>query len=242
LPPTATGSVANDDAPSAPACTAIRRRREIRTLSKEERTMFVSAIRQLQSGPQPNEYDRIVSLHWNARKTAHGWPAFLPWHRAYVREFERRLQSINPTIAVPYWDWTYDSQAPEMSPIWKADWFGGVGRQSDGCVVDGPFAKWRPYYPTPHCLLRVWDGGNFMTSFHSPEVVSALSVDSTSYVQYNRRAEAPQHDKVHIAVGGDMVTIYSPNDPVFWLHHAFVDKLWWEWQRQREENYEAYSG
>jgi tyrosinase len=22
----------------------------------------------------------------------------------------------------------------------------------------------------------------------------------------------------------------SPGDPVFWLHHTYLDKLWWQWQ------------
>jgi hypothetical protein len=38
------------------------------------------------------------------------------------------------------------------------------------------------------------------------------------------------HNLIHIWVGGSMVPITSPNDPVFFLHHCFVDKLWADWQ------------
>jgi tyrosinase len=39
------------------------------------------------------------------------------------------------------------------------------------------------------------------------------------------------HGGAHNAVGGDMGTARSPNDPLFWLHHANVDRLWARWQR-----------
>ncbi|GAA3004698.1 hypothetical protein GCM10020229_15770 [Kitasatospora albolonga] len=37
---------------------------------------------------------------------------------------------------------------------------------------------------------------------------------------------------MHVWVGGMMSTGMSPNDPVFWLHHCFIDKLWSEWQKR----------
>jgi tyrosinase len=39
--------------------------------------------------------------------------------------------------------------------------------------------------------------------------------------------QQPQmHNRVHVWVGGSMGPMTSPNDPVFFLHHCFVDKLW----------------
>ncbi len=38
------------------------------------------------------------------------------------------------------------------------------------------------------------------------------------------------HNKVHVWVGGSMGPMSSPNDPVFFLHHCNVDRLWAEWQ------------
>ncbi len=38
------------------------------------------------------------------------------------------------------------------------------------------------------------------------------------------------HGRVHIFVGNNMVADASPNDPVFFLHHANVDRLWAMWQ------------
>ncbi len=39
------------------------------------------------------------------------------------------------------------------------------------------------------------------------------------------------HGWVHVAVGGTMRTSSSPADPLFWLHHANIDRLWAKWQR-----------
>ncbi|MDF9814547.1 hypothetical protein M2266_003778 [Streptomyces sp. SPB162] len=39
------------------------------------------------------------------------------------------------------------------------------------------------------------------------------------------------HNRVHQWIGGHMTGATSPNDPVFWLHHAFIDLIWLRWQR-----------
>ena len=38
------------------------------------------------------------------------------------------------------------------------------------------------------------------------------------------------HGAAHNAVGGDMASTHSPADPIFWLHHSYIDKLWADWQ------------
>ncbi|MGX0890491.1 tyrosinase [Pseudomonas sp. ADAK2 TE3594] len=38
------------------------------------------------------------------------------------------------------------------------------------------------------------------------------------------------HNRVHAWVGGSMILMTSPDDPVFFLHHCFVDKVWADWQ------------
>ncbi|KAJ7815274.1 hypothetical protein B0H14DRAFT_2848064 [Mycena olivaceomarginata] len=45
------------------------------------------------------------------------------------------------------------------------------------------------------------------------------------------------HDGGHFAVGGEMRDRYSsPGDPVFYLHHANLDRIWWLWQQQDRKN------
>jgi tyrosinase len=51
----------------------------------------------------------------------------------------------------------------------------------------------------------------------------------TTYDAFQTALEGP-HGWVHNAVGGTMASSASPADPIFWLHHAFVDKIWADWQ------------
>lgn len=44
------------------------------------------------------------------------------------------------------------------------------------------------------------------------------------------------HDTVHCRVGGSMCTTVSANAPEFFLHHAFIDKIWANWQEYSNEH------
>ncbi|RKP04727.1 hypothetical protein THASP1DRAFT_10222, partial [Thamnocephalis sphaerospora] len=218
-------------------------RREIRTLSEKERNVYFGAIKKLQLGPRPNTYDRFVDLHVKFANSTHGFPEFLPWHRAYILDFEKALREIDASIALPYWDWSYDSQAPELSPVWSPDWYGGNGRSSDNCVIDGQWANWEPFYPVPHCLTREWNNNtNIISAYHPPEAIRYFQENTQLYDDFRLYLEVPAHVLVHLSIGGEMATLFSPNDPLFWLHHAFIDKVWADWQELSPRNSEAYDG
>jgi tyrosinase len=61
----------------------------------------------------------------------------------------------------------------------------------------------------------------------APVINGALA--STDYASFRIAIEGP-HGWVHNAVGGTMGTSSSPADPLFWLHHAFIDKLYADWE------------
>lgn len=56
-------------------------------------------------------YNNQALVHQN--HCQHGWERFLPWHRAYLYEFEQNLQDFDPDITLPYWDWTMPQYRPE---------------------------------------------------------------------------------------------------------------------------------
>lgn len=56
---------------------------------------------------------------------------------------------------------------------------------------------------------------------------------NTTYVDAWGCLEGMPHSGGHRGVGGQMKNgISSPGDPLFYLHHTWLDKLWWDWQAQ----------
>ena len=107
--------------------------------------------------PKPtNRYDDFVLMHFlafnnSSRMYAHGAPTFLPWHRVYLRLFEKELQK-NPEfsdVTIPYWDWTSEASTREL---FSDEVMGNDGRYSDGRVMRGQFAydkgNWTLYHDT----------------------------------------------------------------------------------------------
>jgi hypothetical protein len=50
------------------------------------------------------------------------------------------------------------------------------------------------------------------------------------FAPFQSALENGPHNAVHNAIGGDMNTAASPTDPLFFMHHANVDRLWYQWQ------------
>jgi tyrosinase len=170
--------------------------------------------------------------------SAHGSDLFLPWHRAYLNEFEHALQSVSDVpVCLPYWNWALDSQAPEYSPILSPEYFGTNGAGSDGCVTDGQFAGWRPYYPEPGCLRRAYENDGHIGAFHSIEAVNRAISTLSDYTSFRKQLEGVLHPNPHMSIGGHMSTMGSPSDVVFWLHHAFIDQIWSRWQKRNGFGY-----
>ncbi len=134
----------------------MRIRRNLRRLNTVEKSAFVQALLTLK---QSGEYDAFIEWHhhammcatpmpgenphWRYRNAAHRGPAFFPWHRDYINEFELRLQKIDPSVTLPYWNWAEDAemQNPATAPIWDEDFLGGSGRKEDNYeVLTGAFA------------------------------------------------------------------------------------------------------
>lgn len=226
------------------------------TLTSTEKSRFVAAVLALKAS---GKYDTYVQQHMDFMSSAHRAPAFLPWHREFLRRFELDLRAIDSSVTLPYWDWTVDNSP--TSSIWGDDFMGPNGRPSDGQVMSGPFAygggAWTLIYDGPY-LRRRFGVSSLAPTLPAPtDVTNALATTPYDLPPYNDGSflagfrntvegwrNGPQlHNRVHVWVGGSMGPASSPNDPVFFLNHCFEDKLWADWQAAHPgEGYVPVSG
>lgn len=198
----------------------------------------------------------------STRNAAHMGPAFLPWHRYMLIALERQLQRVlgDQNFGLPYWEWAADGDlAPAQqrnAAIWGPQSMGGEGDP----VTNGPFAfqgtdpnSWRvrvegtasgQLRSVNRGLRRAFAGDRGLPSHTEVKAALALTAydsppwDQTSSGTFRNTLEGwrpnpPQlHNLVHVWIGGDMGRSTSPNDPVFYLHHANVDRIWAAWQRK----------
>ena len=150
-----------------------------------------------------NFYDGI---HWG--------PAFLPWHRHFLLRMEQALQAIDSRIYLPYWDWTGSDSRDLDIGLWEA-FFGG--RDNTG----GRFDHWS--------YTRGSGGSSSGLPDLAGDVVSLLQ--RGSYADFRQCEWELVHTGGHNWTGGTMADLESPLDPLFYLHHNNIDRLWAIWQR-----------
>lgn len=224
-------------------------------MSAAEKAAFISAVLALKNDVDSvlnpgkmKRYDDFVQVHKNAMMgpdmimpMPHGGPLFFPWHRVLLRQFELALQSAadDATIAIPYWDWELSGNNNPFTD----DFLGGDGDAAQGYrVVSGPFA-----YAGNRFGIRVWDESSgdsgLLREFGTdptaylptpPQVASALTKIpySPGPNSWEKTCEGGLHNPVHRWIGGNMALASSPNDPVFFLHHCYIDLLWETWRKQ----------
>jgi tyrosinase len=232
-------------------CTKPEIRKEWRQLSEIERQKYLSSVKELKNRPQGEwshpqswNYDQFSEIHYKYSENNHSRKnnpmySFLPWHRVFIQYFEDALKTIDNSVTLTYWDWTLDSQDPQTALVFK--YFGLNGNNVTNCIDSGLAAGWMRNIPEKHCLKRC----NDFSSFWTPEGVAMMINKSKSFKTFHSRLEDGPHAQIHRQVGGDcgdFTNMYSSNDPLFYLHHAMVDKIWWRWQNRCSVNKYLYAG
>lgn len=117
--------------------------------------------------------------------------------------------------------------------------------------MDGDIASPSPLAYNPHCAKRD------LTTFASSTWLTltnlhnlTLGPASTSLLLFQNELQGRfsdgflgMHAAGHYVMGGDASDFFSsPNDPVFFMHHAMLDRVWWIWQALHPELAKTVAG
>jgi len=177
-----------------------------------------------------NTITKLANKHWELRKRVHGCAQFLPFHNIFLYELETNLRRYNNNITLPYWNWTIYANDPLKDPVLL--WFGDNYKERiDNCTTSN--FKW---IFKSECLKRTY---NNKSGNHLQWPIINRLISTNNYTTMERYLEQ-SHAYMHVWIGGSMITHYSPRDPLFYLHHTFIDKIWYDWQH-KFNNY-TYTG
>ena len=187
----------------------MRVRRNVNTLSEAEKGRLVSAMEALiESG----RYEDLCSIHGDPISICSDYCCqhdvlMLPWHRLYMIQMEDELGE-----PLPYWDWTEDDQLPDL-------WEG----------IKAPIKKGA----SSHCEA----GKQFVTRRAQIEIdikwlrdTARTALESENFAEFHKQIHSP-HSILHSSVGCEMAASATGSyDPIFFLHHSYVDHLFAYWQ------------
>ena len=204
----------------------VRIRKNAESLSDVERAAFVGALAQLNNSGA-GVFALFRAMHTeDSQLQAHGFDGFFPWHRAYLLDLERELQNINPAVALPYWQ--FDDPAPRL---FSEDFLGAPDARGVARVSDiNPLLSWTTdngrigIMRTP-LFNPLTSGAGVFT--HERQVVGS----SSPYSTFRDAHEGDPHGSAHTSFLGDISLIHTAaKDPLFFLLHCNVDRLWAKWQ------------
>ena len=210
---------------------------------------YVAIHQMIQNATAPGVVGNVNFGHGGS-----GSYAFLSWHRYFLVQFELQLQSYVPGVMMPYWDWT--DPAVTMNETFLGP-NGGVGQvvRRGYFAVDAPGTGGNPtlapaWWPVglvgwrlPIVFGSTWAGGlrrNLSGVASLPSVADLrTTLGQATYAGFQGALESgaglasgnQMHNGMHGWIGGHMGSpAASPLDPLFYLHHCNIDRLWAMWQ------------
>ncbi|OMJ16462.1 Tyrosinase [Smittium culicis] len=214
-------------------CRTLRVRKELRSLSNNEWYIYRNTLSKMHSA---GWFDWFARLHSSIYNKIHGTTEFLPWHRYFITQWENVALTFDRRYVQPYWDSASDFVDVAGSSVLGKNRMGGNGRASDNCVTNGLQFRWINKYPDNKCLRRIFNDGDKIKPFFSPESVTSDIQTSANFTDFSKRLEIGMHNILHNSIGGDMSEHHSAVDALFMLHHANVDRIWWKYQNYKEVN------
>jgi tyrosinase len=181
----------------------------------------------------------------------HESPYFPTWHRWYLYYFERICREMcgDPEFMLPYWNYAsnigHSLQLPaqfrsQNTPLLFDDrGLGFANPQGTGpqnvAMNSGGYMPYPLINYNPALTAKVMFPSD--TNFFSPP-------DKRYYaLGFTGRLECVPHDMVHDNVGGWMGNVPSAaGDPIFFMHHCQIDRLYASWEAESGVSYNWGNG
>jgi tyrosinase len=221
---------------------SLRQRRSVTQLSDQQLATLRQAFAAVEAISDDRGYQYHAGIHGlplpKYCKIAHGQALFLPWHRAYLYNFEMALRDQVPDATLPWWDWRVTRDVPDAyaqdsvegqpNPLFSV-------RINDLALQQGT----RDVDPNARILARQPDTVREPGLPDAPPLPTADDIsglmDIGDFLDFQQQLEG-FHNDVHVWVGGHMSDIpFAAYDPIFWAHHAMIDRIWRLWQIQHKQ-------
>ncbi len=203
-------------------------RKSVYDLTTAEVLSLRRAIAAIQAISDNRGYQYVASVHGlNQYLCPHGNPRFAIWHRPYVLMMEQALQAFSPGLALPYWDWTSLRARTEGIPaIFTARTY----RVAGGRPIPNPLFKAAVSFSNQAGVSVTSRSTGTPSGLSGMPGLVQTANRTTNYDRFTAALEQP-HNAVHGWVGGTMGQVnFAAFDPVFWVHHCFVEKIFCDWQ------------
>ncbi|EKD21315.1 uncharacterized protein L3040_000650 [Drepanopeziza brunnea f. sp. 'multigermtubi'] len=235
-------------------------RKEWRSLTHDEKMAFIDAELCAMALPNITDwpgsttrFDDFQAAHQQGTNTTYGdiihyTAQFLPWHRLQLHVHETMLKTeCNYTGTMPWWDEAIDAASGNFfqSDMWSDTYFGGNGNgtshlngtNGQNCVTTGAFANRTEHIgpleqTTDYCFAREFNQTKGLMWGARANIDACYEFGSADFEAFSECMAFAPHIAGHRATGGIMTDVdASPGDPVFYLHHAYLDRLYWQWQQ-----------
>lgn len=218
-------------------------RKNVSNLSENELKSFRDAMDKIMKISDNRGYDHIAGFHgvpdwycWhhgrNFRNITHV-DLFLPWHRAYLKWIEDHLRDFDSSIAQCWWDWS--------SPLSHSEGIPRAYRDENVNGTQNPLYKFHIHEPgvntnglpqSDPINEDTFRDNNSLSQLPTVDDITNLYNNVDDFVDFSRQLE-DIHDNIHGWVGGTMSDLGTAAfDPIFYAHHANIDRIWSIWQAQ----------
>ena len=238
----------------------VRIRKNALDLTDGERDRLLDAIKKLRDNGDYKTYQNIHSVgvgeahSYRAAGVLVSGRAFVAWHRCFILDFERELQEIDPSVSLPYWDCSRPAVHPATGKrLFSSRFLGSNSVAATGNPFSLPpvdvqfhssnkLAGWTtdleppgvPAVPGAGALLRRRQFDRGQTPVESTFVSLPSDVDVVLPGTFSLFSgmEGTPHGSAHVWGGGSLGSVpIAVQDPLFFLLHCNVDRLWAQWQR-----------